>query len=292
VILRLQSAVAILTCCFLVTATSASATAVGIVMTSGKVQVDGSQVPGSAVVFAGSLVSAGDRSSNIQFSDGSVAIIRPGASVIAYRERSVLQRGVAMQRAVDRHPVSAAELRISGLTPNSAALVGMKDETHIEVAAQEGASEVRSSQGALVAHLEQGTVLSFTLMQANGTQQIVNEICGDLDENHQLIDMLTQITYQLQGSGLDAYIRKSIRITGTVQGVPSGSQPRVFLVSSVKQLNHPCVNGPGAAPEAVSALTRGSLVFLILVGAGGALLGVGAAGGFGTSPSPVTPSTP
>jgi hypothetical protein len=262
-------------------------------MTSGKVQVDGSEVPGSAVVFAGSLVSTGDRSSNIQFSDGSSAVLHPSASLTVYSERTVLQRGVAMQRAVEKHPVSAGEMRISGVTPNSTALVGMKDESHIEVAAQEGATEVRSSQGALVARLEPGMVLSFTLAQANGnTQEGGGGICGDLQPNHQLIDMFTQVTYQLQGSGLDAYIGKSIRVTGAAQGAPSGSEPRVFVVSSVKQLNRPCINGPGAAPAAVSAVTKGGVVFLILIAAGGSLLGVAAAGGFGSSPSPVTPSAP
>lgn len=289
---RLQSVVSLITCFSVTCMASPTASSVGIVMTTGVVQVDGSPVPGTSAIFSGNLVAAGDRSSSIQFVDGTSAVMKPGAALTVYRERSVLRKGVTLQRGVDKHPVSADELKISGATPNAVVLVGVKDASHIEVAAQEGESDVWGPSGNLVAHVKPGQALSFALSQATSqTQSTSSGVCGDLEPNYQLTDVLTQVTYQLQGSGLDQYFGKSIRVTGTIQGAPSGSGPQILVVSSVKKLNHPCVNGPGAEPS-VTGIRRGALVFLIFVAAGGVLLGIGTSGAFGPSPPPVTPAIP
>ncbi|HMD20865.1 MAG TPA: hypothetical protein VKH40_11110 [Alloacidobacterium sp.] len=293
-ILRLQSAISLLTCGCLITVASAASSNIGLVMTTGEVEIDGSRVPGPAAIFSGSLISSGDRSSNLQFSDGTSAVMKPGATVTVYAERSVLQRGVTMQRGVDKHFLLADGLRISGATPNAAVLVGVKDASYFEVAAQEGESDVWTSSGSLVARVEPGMTLNFALSQATATQENSVAVCGDLQQNYQLTDVHSNVTYQLQGSGLQALVGKSIRVNGTiVGGAPSGTTPQVIAVSTVKKLNHPCVMAAGAAPAAIGAITsRGGIAFLVFVAAGGILIGLGAAGSLGTSPSPVTPTTP
>ncbi len=292
-ILRLQSAISLLICSCLITVTSAASSNIGLVMTTGEVEIDGSRVPGPAVIFSGSLISSGDRSSNLQFSDGTSAVMKPGATMTVYRERSVLQRGVTMQRGVDKHSLLADGLRISGETPNAAVLVGVKDASYFEVAAQEGESDVWTSSGSLVARVEPGMTLNFALSQATGTQENTDvRLCGDLQQNYQLTDVLSNVTYQLQGTDLGPLVGKSVRVTGTILGNPS-STPRVIAVSKIQKLNHPCVNGPGAAPAEAGGITsKGGIAFLVFVAAGATLLGLGAAGALGVSPSPVTPTTP
>ena len=295
-ILRFQSVVALVTCWCMVYTTSASTSAIGMVMTTGTVEINGSSAPGSAAIFSGSRISSGDRSSNIQFSDGSRAMMRPGATMTVYREHSVLQQGVALQRGIDKHPVVAGDLRILGATPNAVALVSVRDASHFEVAAAEGEADVLTPSGGLLARVEPGTALAFTIVQTAGeAQQISPSICGDLQQNHQVTDALTQVTYQLQGAGLDRYVGKSIRVTGTVQSAPPGSASQIFIVSSVRKLNQPGVAGPGAAPAVtgtVLAISQTKAVLLGLAALGGLLIGLAATVGFGPSGNEATPAIP
>ncbi|HEY6310325.1 MAG TPA: hypothetical protein VIY52_05890, partial [Streptosporangiaceae bacterium] len=135
-----------------------------------------------------------DANSNLQFSDGTNAVMRPGASMNVYRERSVLQTGVTMQRGVDKHPVFADGLRIAGVTPNAVALIGVKDPSHIEVAAQEGETDVWTSSGKLVARVEPGKTLSFAMNATGGPADGV-KLHGILRLHNLLTDEQTNVTF-------------------------------------------------------------------------------------------------
>jgi hypothetical protein len=264
---------------------SSTSANIGIVMTTGEVQVDGSRVPGNSAIFSGNLIGSGDRSASLQFSDGTSAVMRPGATMTVYRERSILQQGVAMQRGVDRHPVLLADgLKIAGTTPNAIALVGVRDETHFEVAAQEGESDVWTPSGMLVARIEPGNTLSFSIAQATGMQTNPKEVtlCGDLDADYQITS--SNVIYKLQGTGLDSFVNKTIKVTGTTVGVPaSPSEPQLLAVSKI-QKQKSCEKG--------TVWWVGGIPLLIFIAAGGTLIGLGAAGDFGVHQPPVTPATP
>ena len=278
---------------------SASTANVGLVMTTGEVQVDGSSVRGNSAIFSGSLIASGDRSSNLQFSDGTSAVMKPGATMIVYREHSVLQRGVTMQRGLDKHPVLADGLKISGTAPNTVALIGVRDPSHIEVAAQEGESAIWTSTGNLVARVEPGKTLSFTLNEAGSAAANGVKLTGILRPHYLLTDEISNVTYQLQGSDLEPLVGASIQVTGSVLGGnPSSSTPQVVAVSNAMRLN-PYVAAmgegqqPGAAPAAQGPyFDKNSIIFLIVIAIGGTLLGLAAAGAFTSSPSPVTPAAP
>lgn len=297
-LLRLQSAISLFTCSCLISAASATPSNIGIVMTTGEVQVDGSSVRGNSALFSGSRVLSQDAISNLQFSDGTNAVMRPGASMTVYRERSVLQMGVTMQRRVDKHPVFADGLRIAGVTPNAVALIGVKDASHIEVAAQEGETDVWTSTGNLVARVEPGKTLSFAINTTGGPANGV-KLHGILRPHYLLTDEQTNVTYQLQGSGLDMLVGASVEATGTVLGGnPAAGTPPVVAVSNVVKMNNDYAamsdgQQGGAAPAAQGPIwNTGSIIFLIIVAIGGTLLGLGAAGVLSPSSKPVTPATP
>ncbi len=298
--LRLQSAVSLFTCSCLISVASAAPSNIGLVMTTGEIQIDGSSVRGNSALFSGSLISSGDANSSLQFSDGTNAVMKPGASMLVYREHSVLQKGITMQRGLDKHTVVADGLRISGTSPDTAALIGVKDATHVEVAGQSGEAEVRTAAGNLVARVEPGKTLSFALDAAAGTPANGVKLFGILRPHYLLTDEQTNITYQLQGSDLDALIGASVQVTGTVVGSAAGGPaPSVVSVSNIMKLGSDPImamsqNGPGAAPAATAPIwTTGSIIFLILVAVGGTLLALGAAGDLGGGPSaPVTPTSP
>jgi hypothetical protein len=313
-----ESAISLLTSICLIGTSFAAAADVGVVMTPGKVQVDGFEVPGTSVVFSGSRISSRDVNSMVQFRDGTSATLEPGTTMVVYSEHSVLERGIAMQHGVARHSVLADGLTISSKAPRAVVLVGVKDETHFEVAAQQDELQVSAPSGEVLARIEPGTILSFSVGQTAGatttTTRSTSLFCGDLKANYQLTDAITNVTYQLQGADLAQYVGSAIRITGTLTGTKSGSTPQVLVVSSVRKLNHSCAKDVGAAPSAAApapilASTGNKIALAVLVAAGGTLLGVGvssaASGSAAASlpapqqppvtnpyPPPVTPPSP
>jgi hypothetical protein len=295
-ILRWHSAISLFTCSCLISVASATESSIGIVMTTGVVEVDGLQVPNTSAIFPGNLILSEDRSASLQFLDGADAVMRPGATMSVYRDYSVLRKGVTMQRRIDKHPVLAGGFKISGAAVNAVALVGVRDASHFEVAAQEGEADVWAPSGDLVARVKPGQTLSFAISQASGTTSESHvSLCGTLPKGYQIKDDFTNVTYQLQGAGLERYVGDTIQVAGTILTGNSTSTFQVVVVSKIKKLNGPCVApaGPGAAPAvAGSEWQKGALVLLIFVAIGGTLIGLGVAGAFGVSQPAVTPTTP
>jgi hypothetical protein len=282
-ILRFQSALSIILCGSLICAGSASPPGIGLVMTTGSVLVDGLQVPGTTAIFAGNLISSGDRSAILQFSDGTSAMMMPSTEVTVYHERSVLQHGIITQRRADQHPVVLTDgLKISGATSKAVTVVRVKDEMHFEVEAEEGESDVWTPSGLLLARIEPGKTLNFSISQAAGTQANPKALtlCADLNSNYLIRERTSNVTYELQGVGLDKYLYKTVKVIGTPVGVPaSPSDPQLLQVSKIEKKST-CEGG-------VEWLT-----LLILIGFGGAIGGLAYAGGVTPTPHPVTPATP
>jgi hypothetical protein len=285
-ILRFQSAIAVLMCSCLIGAASPTSSSIGLVMTTGAVQVDGLEVRNTSAIFAGNLVESKERSANLQFSDGTGAVMRPGAKMTVYGEHSVLEHGIAMQRGIDKHPVLADGLKVSGATSDAVALVGVRDGSYVEVAAQQGESEVWDSSGELVAKVEPGKTLGFAIAQAAAGTQVENlNICGDLTPEYLITDHARYVTYRLQGGDLQRYVGKEVRVTGTVSGAtssPSGAE--ILIVSTIKKLNRVC--------EAAPAWNTKTIITVTVVAVGASLIGLAASGAFSSSQPAVTPTTP
>ena len=290
-ILRFRSAIALLTCWCLVSTVSAASANIGLVITNGDVQVDGVAVPGNAAVFSGSRITTGTGISNLRFSDGTSAVMKPSAQMTVYPDHSVLLRGVTMQRGAARHPVIVNGLRISGATPNAAVLVGVKDQSHFEVAAEGGELEVRTSKGDLVARVEPGKDLTFSISQAPaGTPQNNVELCGRLGDDNQLRDTFTSVTYLLQGANLEPRHGQTIRVSGTV--VNPSATPQVVNVSSITHVRTcEVAAGPGAAP-AGARIASGAGLLLIALALGGLGAGIYFAISSNNGQQPTTPAVP
>lgn len=288
-----DSAISVLTCACLISSSSAASSGVGVVMTPGTVQIDGFEVPGTSVVFSGSRISSEGANSIVQFRDGTSATMQPGTTMVVYGDHTVLEHGIALEHGISRHPLLANGLTISSKAPHAVVLVGVKDDTHFEIAAQQGELKVSAPSGMVLARIEPGTILSFDQEQNNGETTGIAHLCGDLKENLQLTDVVTNVTYHLQGIDIAKYVNSSIAVTGTLSWTPSNSTPQV-VVSGIKKLNHPCATGAAAAPAAVTATNKGPL--RILIALGGTMLGLLLAGTFNprvASPQPpVRPYTP
>ena len=266
---------------------------IGFVVTNGQAQVDGSVVHGNSTLFQGSLVEAGSVTSDLMFSGGSNLLLQPGSAAKVYREYAVLQHGAATQHGL---ALVADGLKVSSLSRQGPVVVDVQDRSHLEVAAQGGAAEVRNPAGALVARLEPGKALSFapglaaeftpTPSQQSSPRQLRGNVPpavqavppagaqltlhGILRKDHPgryghflLTDIATNVTYELQGPGLDDLVGASVEVTGsTFDTTAAEGASKVMSVSDIHQMplseisgNTPTGNTPAAAPPAPSGET-------------------------------------
>jgi hypothetical protein len=322
-LVKLQSAISLLTCGCLVSV-AASPSSIGFVVTSGQVQVDGAVVRGNSTLFQGNVVRAGDAASDLMFPGGSNLLLQPGSTVTVFREYGVLEHGAAVQRG--HQALLADGLRISSLSPQGAVRVDVQDESHLKVTAQGGAAEVRNPAGLLVARLEPGKALSFAVQvpqqnptpappqnpaptageQAPPPAGVQLTLHGILRKDHPgryghflLTDMATNVTYELQGPNLDDLVGASVEVTGsTYDTAAAEGASKVMAVSDIHQMplsemrgetpatpapGTPAGNTPAAAPPTPSGET---------VPANGAGPEVGATPEATAPPEPTAPAPP
>ncbi len=283
-LVRVQSAISLFTCGCLA-AVAASPSSVGFVVTSGQVQVDGAVVRGNSTLFQGNVVQAGEATSDLMFPGGSNLLLQPGAAVEVFRDYGILRHGTATERG--SHALIAGGMRIASLSPQGAVFVDMQDRAHFKVAAQGGAAEVRTPAGALVARLEAGKTLTFGIQDqpqatppaagqqspppatgvSNPPPEVVQiTIHGILRKDHPgryghflLTDLTSNVTYELQGPGLDDLVGASVEAIGSVyQGTPAEGASQVISVSDIHQMPLSEIRGGTPAPAPVPAPQPGT----------------------------------
>jgi hypothetical protein len=263
-LVRVQSAISLFTCGCLISA-AASPSSIGIVVTSGRAHVDGTVVHGNSTLFQGSVVQSGNVTTDLMFSGGSNLLLQPGSAVTVYREYAVLQHGVAIQRRTHGYPLIVDGLKVSSVSPQGAVVVGLKDGSHLEVAAQGEPVEVRTAAGKLVARLEPGKALSFAIQvsqqnpssapseqnpssppagQASPPATVQLTLHGMLHKDHAgryghylLTDLATNVVYELQGPDLEDFVGASVEATGSIFDTPpAGGASKVMSVSDIHQM--------------------------------------------------------
>jgi hypothetical protein len=276
---KLQSAIALVTCSCLV-CVAASPSSVGIVVTSGQAQVDGAVVRGNSTLFQGNFVQAGQGTSDLMFPGGSNLLLQPGSAVKVFREYGVLERGAAVQRG--SNTLVADGLKVSSLSPQGAVFVAIQDGSHLSVAAQGGAAEVRNPAGDLLARLEPGKALGFAIQAAqqdsNGLPQTPPQpittgqsptpsgtqltIHGILHKDHPgryghflLTDLQSKVVYELQGPGLDDLVGASVEVTGSAfDTAPAEGASKVLSVSDIHQMPLSEITGATTPPASTPSI--------------------------------------
>ena len=317
---KLQSAISLFTSGCLVSL-AASPSSIGFVVTSGQVQVDGAVVRGNSTLFQGNVVRAGDATSDLMFPGGANLLLQPGSTVTVFRDYGVLEDGSAVQRG--QHALVADGLKVSSLSSQGAVFVDVQDKSHLKVTAQNGAAEVRNSAGVVVARLEAGKALSFTVQAspqnststppqqnptpAEGGQAappggIQLTLHGILRKDHPgryghflLTDMATNVTYELQGPDLDDLVGASVEVTGSTYDTAAASgASKVMSVSDIHQMPLNEIRGetPSVAPAPGTPPAAPPTPSGDAVPANGAGPEVGATPEATAPPEPTAPSAP
>src|SRR5665213_490438 len=178
--LKIQVAVSLFTCTCMLGAATVPTSSIGTVTANGEINVDGSAIRSNSTLFNGSVVQTSAVRSDVRLADGSQLVLNPDSRMTLYRDHAVLEQGLTMQRNAGKHAVIANGLKVSSETPNGAVLVDIQNRTHMEVAARNGAADVRTPAGDLVARIEPGKALSFDTAPSENISASSIKIAGVL----------------------------------------------------------------------------------------------------------------
>jgi hypothetical protein len=270
-------------------ASFAASSAIGLVVANGSFQLDHSSVRGTATLFDGNVIETNVSSSQLHLNNGVSLRLAAETRARVYESRLVLEKGIGQLEST-KYRIEAASLQVEADKPGATARVQLTGQNRVVVAARDGAVRVTNSDGVLIARLDSGREMSFEPQEGGAaTLTKVSGILALKDGKFVVVDRITNVTMQLQGTGLEAEVGNLVEITGTVDAaaptVPGASQ--IINVTSIKRLTKGAreaaaagagAAGAGAAAAAAGGLSTGAIVAIVGgVAAAGTLGGLAAA---------------
>jgi hypothetical protein len=273
---------------YAVSTSFAASPAIGLVVANGSFQLDHSSVRGTATLFEGNVIETNISSSQLRLHSGVSLRLAAESRARVYESRLVLEKGMGQLESTN-YRIEAASLQVEADKPGATARVELTGPKRLVVAARDGAVRVSNSDGVLIAKLDSGREMVFEPQE--GGDAALTKVSGILalkDGKFILVDRVTNVTMQLQGSGLEAEVGNLVEVTGTVNAatptVAGASQ--IIDVTSIKRLTGRATAaraagaGAGAAGAGAPAagLSTGAVVAIVGgVAAAGTLGGLAAA---------------
>ena len=238
-------------------ASFAASSAIGLVVADGSFQLDRSSVRGTATLFDGNVIETNVASSRLHLNNGVSLRLAAESRARVYASRLVLEKGIG-QLESPNYRVEAASLVVEADKPGATARVQLTGPKRVVVAARDGEVRVSNSDGVLVARLETGREMAFEPQESGAA--VATKVSGILalkDGKFIVVDRTTNVTMQLQGTGLEAEVGNLVEITGTVDSaaptVAGASQ--IIDVTSVKRLTKSGRAAAGAAGSTVPVIS-------------------------------------
>src|SRR3954471_24630923 len=144
----------------------AAAPIIGVVSASGGFSMNSASVKDNATVLEGSTIETGKTSSVLHLIGGTRVELGLLSRGRVYRDRLMLEKGVADVKGSSPFRVEALSLRIAPSHRDGYGRVAFVSEGTIEVAAVSGGLLVTSAEGAVVADLAPGMALAFQPQEA------------------------------------------------------------------------------------------------------------------------------
>jgi hypothetical protein len=287
-----RASLGLLSFCALSTSFAASP-AIGLVVANGSIQLDHSKVWGSATLFDGNVIETNVSSSQLQLNNGVNLRLAAETRARVYESRLVLEKGIGQLESTN-YRIEAASLQVEADKPGATARVQLTGPKRVVVAARDGSVRVSNGDGVLIAKLDSGREMAFEPQESGAAALTkVSGILALKDGKFIVVDRITNVTMQLQGTGLEAEVGNLVEVTGTVDSaaptVAGASQ--IINVTSIKRLTKGArlaagaagagaagAAGAGAAGAAAGGLSTGAVVAIVGgVAAAGTLGGLAAA---------------
>jgi hypothetical protein len=263
-------------------ASFAASSAIGLVVANGSFQLDRSSVRGSATLFDGNVIETNISSSQLHLNHGVSLRLAAESRARVYESRLVLEKGIGQLEST-HYRIEAASLQVEADKPGATARVQLTGPKRVVVAARDGEVRVSNSDGVLIARLDSGREMAFEPQESGAAAPTkVSGILALKDGKFIVVDRTTNVTMQLQGTGLEGEVGNLVEITGTVDPaaptVTGASQ--IIDVTSIKRLTKRAraAGGAGAGGAAAGGLSTGAIVAIVGgVAAAGTVIGLAAA---------------
>jgi hypothetical protein len=246
--------------------------AIGVVTTRGESRVDQVRVAGNGTVFDGSIVETGNTRSELTLKRGGVVILAADSRAKVFADRLVLERGLAEVSESSTYAIEARTLNALPDTNTARLQVGLIGSSKVRVATTNGAADVRSAKGVLVARLNPGYTMEFDPAAAPPEAAQVNGVVVKAGDAYFLTDEATQVTVELRGEGLQNAVGKRVHVSGSVEaGTPAKGATQIVRVSDLK-----IGTGAGAgtkAPGLASGVSGKTVAIITGVAATGGTIG-------------------
>src|ERR1035438_8242128 len=128
---------------------------IGTVRSPGQFRVNGSAISGNGPLLDGDVVEAAGARSVVQLANAQLTLM-PASRARIFRDHTVLEAGSETLSAAPSPAVGARAVSIASAAKESVLEVWISAPNRVSVASRDGAAEVRSSSGVLVASMRSG----------------------------------------------------------------------------------------------------------------------------------------
>lgn len=289
--LSIRSSMWFLLVCGSIATLSASPPVIGVARSRGAFMINNASVPGTATILDGTSVKTMGLSSDVSLKTGERLTLGSGSAATIYRDRLVLQSGIAEVDSVSAYRVEAGGLRIDASNSEASFRVAVHNGQPVQVTATTGTAEVRNAKGVLVARVFPGTALQLHVIPGDNAVELTGRVTSDQGKFF-LTDETTKVKVELRGKDLKNLVGKRVNIKGstTASDKPEGS---VVMVASATVLTAAAAAGAGGGGAAAGAATAAgvSATKIAVIGgiaAAATVGGLAAAGTFSGSDAPVS----
>ena len=198
---------------------------IGMVTGSAAFYVNGASVSGNATLFEGAIVKTAATPSRVQLENGAALQLSPNSQARIFANRIVLESGWGDFRSSGGSRVEARGLSVGAGEAGSTGRVAVHGKNLVQVAAATGMLRVYNPSGILVANVRAGRALDFD-PQVGSSESNVTGCLLKKEGKWVIFDEVSQMLYELTGSGFEREWGNRIQVTGTARaatGAAAGS---------------------------------------------------------------------
>jgi hypothetical protein len=216
----------------------AGTTSIGTISAQGSIHVDGYAVNGNATLFDGSVVETGAaaatvRTGNLRMDQNVRITLAADSRGTLFRDRLVLQQGASESTLPAHFQIEANGLRVGAQLPDTRALVTLNHACRVEVAALSGSVEVTSARGLVLARVNPGHSVSFSMTAGTSTAAFTSRGMLSVENGHYYLTASdTNVKYEILGKNLAKFVGDKVLVSGTVTTTTAATGGAAYAVNA------------------------------------------------------------
>ncbi len=185
---------------------------IGMATADGRLWVDSAGVSNHATLFEGSIVETEDAPAKLRLASGASVWLDVASRADVFQDHLLLQKGRAQLDRGAAFQIDAGTLRVTLASPESRAMVSVRDSGAVQVGALNGGAQVRNRQDVVVAQVGRGRPVELRL-DSSGASLVTGRV-SRLGKSMVLQDEVSGVTVELRGKDLNNYLGKRVLVSG------------------------------------------------------------------------------